>query len=92
MLAVGSVVCGYRIERMLGSGGMGAVYLAADPVLPLSVSLKVLSAELSRDRDFRARFVREADTAAGLEHPHIVSVYTRASTQGFRRHPNCWYS
>lgn len=80
MLAGGSVVCGYRIQRVLGTGGMGAVYLAGDPALPRHVALKVLSAELSRDPDFRARFIREADTAAGLEHPHIVSVYNRGQT------------
>lgn len=80
MLAGGSVVCGYRIQRVLGTGGMGAVYLAADPALPRHVALKVLSAELSRDPDFRTRFVREADTAAGLEHPQIVSVYNRGHT------------
>jgi serine/threonine protein kinase len=48
MLTVGSVVGGYRIERVLGTGGMGAVYLAADPGLPRHIALKVLSAELSR--------------------------------------------
>lgn len=80
MLTVGSQVCGYRIQRLLGSGGMGAVYLAADPGLPRQIALKVLSAELSRDPDFRARFVREADTAAALEHPQIVSVYNRGQT------------
>jgi serine/threonine protein kinase len=80
MLTVGSQVCGYRIQRLLGSGGMGAVYLAADPDLPRHIALKVLSAELSRDPDFRARFVREADTAAALEHPQIVSVYNRGQT------------
>ncbi|CPR10792.1 serine/threonine protein kinase [Mycobacterium bohemicum DSM 44277] len=81
MLTTGSVVGGYRIERVLGTGGMGAVYLAADPALPRQIALKVLSAELSRDPDFRARFVREADTAAALEHPHIVSVYNRGQTE-----------
>ncbi|MEE3064011.1 MAG: serine/threonine-protein kinase PknH/PknJ [Actinomycetota bacterium] len=80
MLANGSLVCGYRIQAVLGSGGMGTVYLAADPALPRHVALKVLSAELSRDRDFRARFIREADTAAALAHPQIVSVYTRGQT------------
>lgn len=80
MLANGSLVCGYRIQAVLGSGGMGTVYLAADPALPRQVALKVLSAELSRDRDFRARFIREADTAAALAHPQIVSVYTRGQT------------
>lgn len=80
MLTSGSVVCGYRIERVLGAGGMGTVYLAADPTLPRQTALKVLSSELSRDPDFRARFIREADTAASLEHPQIVSVYNRGQT------------
>ena len=80
MLAVGSVVAGYRIERVLGTGGMGAVYLAANPILPRRDALKVLSAELSLDPDFRARFIREADVAAALDHPQIVSVYSRGQT------------
>ncbi|MGB6206851.1 serine/threonine-protein kinase, partial [Mycobacterium sp.] len=80
MLTVGSVVAGYRIERLLGTGGMGAVYLAANPTLPRRDALKVLSAELSLDPDFRARFIREADVAASLDHPQIVSVYSRGHT------------
>jgi eukaryotic-like serine/threonine-protein kinase len=80
MLTVGSVVGGYRIERVLGTGGMGAVYLAADPNLPRHIALKVLSAELSRHPDFRARFIREADMASALDHPQIVSVYSRGQT------------
>ena len=74
MLKAGEVVSGYRIERVLGSGGMGMVYLAANPTLPRLDALKVASAELSRDPDFRARFAREADVAARLDHPQIVSV------------------
>ncbi len=75
----GAVVAGYRIERVLGTGGMGAVYLAANPT-PRHDALKVLSTELSNDTDFRARFVREADVAASLQHPQIVSVYNRGET------------
>lgn len=52
-LSAGSVFAGYRIERMLGAGGMGTVYLARNPDLPRSEALKVLAAELSRDLDFR---------------------------------------
>ena len=51
MLSAGSVVAGYRIERVLGSGGMGEVYLAAHPSLPRYDALKVLNAELSGDPD-----------------------------------------
>jgi eukaryotic-like serine/threonine-protein kinase len=80
MLPVGAVVAGYRIERVLGTGGMGAVYLAQNPTLPRRDALKVLSAELSRDQEFRARFVREADVAARLDHPNIVSIYRRGET------------
>jgi serine/threonine-protein kinase len=81
MLGAGSLVAGYRIERVLGVGGMGAVYLAANPTLPRMDALKVLSPELSRDPDFRARFIREADVAAALQHPQIVAVYNRGQTE-----------
>ncbi|WP_431240939.1 protein kinase domain-containing protein (plasmid) [Mycolicibacterium aichiense] len=82
MLTAGSSVGGYRVEKLLGSGGMGAVYLAANPTLPRRDALKVLSAELSRDRDFRARFIREAEVASALDHPNIVAVYNRGETEG----------
>jgi hypothetical protein len=81
MLSAGSLVAGYRIDRVLGVGGMGAVYLAANPTLPRFDALKVLSPELSRDPDFRARFIREADVAAALQHPQIVAVYNRGQTE-----------
>jgi serine/threonine-protein kinase len=70
-LPVGSIFAGYRIEGLLGVGGMGSVYLARHPDLPRSEAIKVLSAELSHDPAFRARFVREADLAASLEHPNV---------------------
>ncbi|MGH3971490.1 MAG: serine/threonine-protein kinase, partial [Mycobacterium sp.] len=80
MLSAGSVVAGYRIELLLGSGGMGAVYLAANPSLPRYDALKLLSAQLSGNPEFRARFIREADVAARLDHPNIVSIYDRGQT------------
>lgn len=79
-LDVGSVVGGYRIEAVLGRGGMGTVYRAAHPTLPRSDALKVLSSDLTADDHFRERFLREADLAATLDHPHIVSVYNRGET------------
>ncbi|OBI29628.1 histidine kinase [Mycobacterium sp. E1386] len=79
-LAVGTVIAGYRIEGVLGSGGMGTVYLARHPTLPRNDALKILSAELSVDRQFRVRFTREADLAATLNHPNIVRVYNRGET------------
>lgn len=78
----GDVVSGYRIEGVLGHGGMGTVYRAANPTLPRSDALKILGAELSRDDMFRARFEREADFAAKLSHPNIVAVYARGQTEG----------
>ncbi len=81
MLPPGSVVAGYRIERVLGTGGMGVVYLVANPELPRRDALKVLSAELSRDPDFRARFTREADVASVLDHPNITAIYRRGTTE-----------
>jgi eukaryotic-like serine/threonine-protein kinase len=80
MIPIGSVVDGYRVQRVIGAGGMGTVYAVSDPQLPRLDALKVLSAELSADGDFRARFVRESDIAAVLDHPNIVSVYDRGET------------
>ncbi len=79
-LSAGTVISGYRIEAVLGSGGMGTVYRAAHPSLPRSDALKVLSTELSATPDFRTRFIREADLAATLDHPNIVTVYNRGET------------
>src|ERR1700754_208336 len=76
------VVDGYTIESVLGSGGMGIVYKAANPTLPRSDALKILSAEFSRDDQFRKRFQREADVAATLDHPNIVAVYSRGEFNG----------
>lgn len=74
MISVGSVVAGYRVEGVLGAGGMGTVYLAKNPVLPRRDAVKVLSAELSGDRAFRERFIREADIVSQFDHPNIVSI------------------
>ncbi|MCU1645528.1 MAG: Non-specific serine/threonine protein kinase, partial [Nocardia sp.] len=76
-LAQGQTFAGYVIERLLGVGGMGEVYLARDRDLPRSVALKLLSPAVADDPEVRARFLREADTAARLAHPNIVAVYAR---------------
>ncbi|TQM28708.1 serine/threonine-protein kinase [Nocardia bhagyanarayanae] len=81
-LRPGAVVGGYRVIQTLGAGGMGTVYLAQNPILPRRDALKVLSAELSTDDEFRARFEREANLAAGLDHPNIVAVYNRGEENG----------
>jgi serine/threonine-protein kinase len=78
----GAVFAGYRIIRLLGSGGMGEVYLAEHPRLPRHDALKVLPESMSTDSDFRERFHREADIAARLFHPHIVGVHDRGEFDG----------
>jgi len=65
----------YSLERELGRGGMGVVYLARDVQLDRDVAIKVLPAHLARTPAARERFVREARTAAGLSHPHIVPIH-----------------
>lgn len=82
MLTAGSTFAGYRIVRLLGSGGMGEVYLAEHPRLPRCDALKVLPAAISADPAFRERFNREADLAASLWHPHIVGVHDRGEHRG----------
>jgi serine/threonine protein kinase len=79
----GSVVDGrYRILRRLGAGGMADVWLAEDQHLQRQVALKVLHRHFAQDREFVARFQREAEAAAGLQHPNIVSVYDRGQVEG----------
>src|SRR5688500_1150511 len=65
----------YSLQRELGRGGMGVVYLARDVQLDRDVAIKVLPTHLARDTAARERFVREARTAAGLSHPHIVPIH-----------------
>ncbi|MFD3746021.1 protein kinase [Nocardia sp. NPDC058633] len=78
----GAVFAGYRIDRLLGRGGMGTVYLAAHPRLPRRVALKLLNRELYSDHEVRGRFEREADVSAHLDHPGIVSVLDRGVEDG----------
>ncbi|WP_166904733.1 serine/threonine-protein kinase [Mycobacterium sp. DL440] len=78
----GDVFAGYTIQRLLGAGGMGEVYLAQHPRLPRLDALKILSLNTTRDEEFRARFTREAELAAALWHPHIVGVHDRGEFDG----------
>ncbi|MDN5697631.1 MAG: Stk1 family PASTA domain-containing Ser/Thr kinase, partial [Rubrobacter sp.] len=71
----------YRIVRPLGSGGMADVYLAHDDVLDRDVALKIMSGNHSSDEEFVERFKREAQSAAALTHPNIVSIYDRGETE-----------
>ena len=81
-LADGATFAGYTIVRLLGSGGMGEVYLAQHPRLPRRDALTVLPASVSADGEYRERFNREADIAATLWHPHIVGVHDRGEYDG----------
>jgi serine/threonine-protein kinase len=81
-LAEGEVIAGYTVVRSLGAGGMGEVYLAQHPRLPRRDALKVLSASVCSESEYRQRFNREADIAATLWHPHIVEVHDRGDVAG----------
>ena len=81
-LAEGQEIAGYTILRSLGAGGMGEVYLAQHPRLPRRDALKLLSASVCCESEYRERFSREADVAATLWHPHIVEVHDRGDVDG----------
>ena len=81
-LAAGDRFAGYTIERLLGKGAMGEVYLAHHPRLRRQEALKVLPAALTANNEFRQRFEREADAAASLWHPHIVGIHDRGEFDG----------
>lgn len=81
-LAAGAVFAGYTVLRLIGSGGMGEVYLAEHPRLPRRDALKVLPPSLTADEEFRQRFTREADLAATLFHPNIVELHDRGEFDG----------
>lgn len=83
MLGEGQEFAGYTIVRFLGAGGMGEVYLAQHPRLPRRRdALKLLGRDISADRNFRERFLREADLASTLSHQHIVGVHDRGEDAG----------
>lgn len=79
---IGTQFAGYRIEALLGRGGMAVVYGAENPRLGIRVALKVLAPDLSDDEGFRERFVRESRLAAALNHPGIVTIYDAGEADG----------
>jgi serine/threonine-protein kinase len=81
-LQVGSDFVGYRIEQLIGRGGMGVVYRAYDLRLKRAVALKLVSPELALDERFRERFARETEAAMSLEHPNVVPVYDAGDVAG----------
>jgi serine/threonine protein kinase len=79
---VDRVLSAYRVEELIGRGGMGEVYLARDPRLDRPVALKVLGADLVGDERFRERLLRESRLAAGLDHPNVVPIYEAGEAEG----------
>jgi serine/threonine protein kinase len=78
----GEIVAGYRLERVLGQGGMGVVYLARSVHGERLAAIKLVAPELSRDRAFRERFARESRMARVVEHPNIVRVQEAGEIDG----------
>jgi len=72
---VGDELAGYRLQAVLGRGGMSVVYEAENPRLGSTVALKVLAPELAADDAFRARFLKESRIAASLNHPNVIPIY-----------------
>jgi tRNA A-37 threonylcarbamoyl transferase component Bud32 len=79
---VGTELAGYRIESLLGRGGMSVVYRADDPRLRRKVALKLLAPERAEDELFRERFLRESQLAASLDHPNVVPIYEAGEVDG----------
>src|SRR3954452_14428279 len=79
---VGDQLGSYRIEGLLGRGGMGVVYRATDLRLGRQVALKLLAAELTEDGGFRERFLRESRAAASIDHPGVLPVYAAGDVDG----------
>ena len=86
MLAPGSRIGPYEVGAQIGAGGMGEVYRATDTNLKRAVAIKVLPASVASDPERLARFQREAEVLASLNHPHIAAdPRARASPPASRR-------
>ena len=80
---IGETLGHYKIVSKLGEGGMGEVFVAEDPKLKRNVALKILPPEMAKDPDRRARFKREAQAVAALNHPNIVHIYSVEEANGY---------
>jgi len=79
---IGTDFVGYRIEALIGRGGMGVVYRAYDLRLKRTVALKLITPELALDERFRERFSRESELAMTLEHPNVVPIHDAGDVDG----------
>ena len=79
---IGTELAGYRIEALLGRGGMSVVYRAKDLALERRVALKVLAPELAEDERFRERFLMESKLAASIDHTNVIPIYEAGETDG----------
>src|SRR3954453_12584857 len=79
---IGASFAGYRVDDLVGRGGMGVVYRATDASLERSVALKLLAPELARDESFRRRFATESKVAASLDHPNVIPIYQAGEHDG----------
>jgi ABC-type branched-subunit amino acid transport system substrate-binding protein len=78
----GTAFAGYRVDSLVGRGGMGVVYRATDVSLERPVALKLVVPELAEDDHFRARFLREPRLAASLDHPNVIPIYEAGEHEG----------
>ena len=81
-LSDGDEFAGYRIERRLGRGGMGVLYLALEPGLERRVALKLIAPEAAAEEVFARRFAEESRIAASIEHPNVVPIYAAGEEAG----------
>src|SRR5687768_18607589 len=84
LLTVGAQIGPYEIHSLLGAGGMGEVYRARDTRLKRDVALKILPESFAADPDRLARFQREAEVLAALNHPNIAAIYGLEESSGIR--------
>jgi ABC-type branched-subunit amino acid transport system substrate-binding protein/predicted Ser/Thr protein kinase len=82
LIGPGSTFGHYRVESLIGRGGMGLVYLATDESLERPVALKLIAPELAQDDRFRRRFLKEPRLAASLDHPNVIPVYEAGERDG----------
>jgi len=77
-----AIIAGYRIESVLGRGGMGTVYKATQLELGRAVAIKLIATERARNPEFRNRFTTESRIAASIEHPNVIPVYEAGNDDG----------